>query len=44
VNLNSILIGTDDLGRLTGYYTKLFGEPAWIPRRNDRDSVGARNH
>jgi predicted enzyme related to lactoylglutathione lyase len=29
VNLNSILIGTDDLDRLTDYYTKLFGEPAW---------------
>ncbi|MGH8958434.1 MAG: VOC family protein [Acidimicrobiia bacterium] len=29
MNLNNILIGTDDLGRLTEYYTKLFGEPAW---------------
>jgi predicted enzyme related to lactoylglutathione lyase len=29
MNLNSILIGTDDPGRLTAYYTRLFGEPAW---------------
>ena len=29
MNLNSILIGSDDPQRLTEYYTKLFGEPAW---------------
>ena len=29
MNLNSILIGTDDPGRLIAYYTKLLGEPAW---------------
>jgi predicted enzyme related to lactoylglutathione lyase len=28
VNFNSILIGSDDPGRLVEYYTKLFGEPA----------------
>jgi predicted enzyme related to lactoylglutathione lyase len=29
MNLNSILIGTEDPKRLTEYYTKLFGKPAW---------------
>lgn len=29
MNLNSILIGSEDPQRLTDYYTKLFGEPAW---------------
>ncbi len=29
MNLNSILIGSEDPGRLAAYYTKLFGEPAW---------------
>ena len=29
MNLNSILIGSEDPTRLAGYYTKLFGEPAW---------------
>ena len=29
MNLNSILIGSEDPQRLTEYYTKLFGEPAW---------------
>jgi hypothetical protein len=29
MNLNSILIGSEDPKRLTDYYTKLFGEPAW---------------
>jgi predicted enzyme related to lactoylglutathione lyase len=29
VNLNSILIGSADPGRLADYYTKLFGEPGW---------------
>jgi predicted enzyme related to lactoylglutathione lyase len=29
VNLNSILIGTDDPGRLVAYYTRLFGEPGF---------------
>ena len=29
MNLNSILIGTEDPGRLTAYYTKVFGEPAF---------------
>jgi predicted enzyme related to lactoylglutathione lyase len=29
MNLNSILIGSEDPGRLTDYYTKLFGEPGW---------------
>jgi predicted enzyme related to lactoylglutathione lyase len=29
MNLNSILIGSEDPQRLIGYYSKLFGEPAW---------------
>jgi predicted enzyme related to lactoylglutathione lyase len=29
MNLNSILIGTDNAERLSTYYTKLFGEPGW---------------
>ncbi len=29
MNLNSILIGSEDPKRLAEYYTKLFGEPAW---------------
>lgn len=29
MNLNSILIGSEDPGRLAAYYTKLFGEPTW---------------
>ena len=29
MNLNSILIGSDDPQRLAEYYTRLFGEPAW---------------
>jgi predicted enzyme related to lactoylglutathione lyase len=29
MNLNSILIGSDDPQRLADYYTKVFGEPGW---------------
>jgi predicted enzyme related to lactoylglutathione lyase len=29
MNLNSILIGSQDPQRLTDYYTSLFGEPGW---------------
>jgi predicted enzyme related to lactoylglutathione lyase len=29
MNFNSILIGSENPQRLTEYYTKLFGEPAW---------------
>ncbi|MGZ8637417.1 MAG: VOC family protein [Actinomycetota bacterium] len=29
MNLNSILIGSEDPAKLKEYYTKLFGEPAW---------------
>jgi predicted enzyme related to lactoylglutathione lyase len=29
MNLNSILIGSEDPQRLADYYTKLFGEPGW---------------
>ena len=29
MNLNSILIGSEDPQRLVVYYTRLFGEPAW---------------
>jgi predicted enzyme related to lactoylglutathione lyase len=29
MNLNSILIGSEDPRRLVDYYTKLFGEPTW---------------
>jgi predicted enzyme related to lactoylglutathione lyase len=29
MNMNSVLIGSEDPKRLTEYYTKLFGEPGW---------------
>jgi predicted enzyme related to lactoylglutathione lyase len=29
MNLNSVLIGSEDPDRLTAYYTKLFGDPGW---------------
>ena len=29
MNFNSVLIGSDDPGRLAAYYTRLFGEPAF---------------
>ncbi len=29
MNLNSVLIGSEDPARLAEYYTRLFGEPAW---------------
>ncbi|MDQ2966663.1 MAG: hypothetical protein M3R57_12540 [Chloroflexota bacterium] len=29
MNLNSILIGSEDPQRLTEYYTRLFGKPGW---------------
>jgi predicted enzyme related to lactoylglutathione lyase len=29
MNLNSVLIGSEDPARLVAYYTKLFGEPTW---------------
>jgi predicted enzyme related to lactoylglutathione lyase len=29
MNLNSILIGSEDPLRLAAYYSKLFGEPGW---------------
>ena len=29
MNLNGILIGSEDPQRLSEYYTKLFGEPGW---------------
>jgi predicted enzyme related to lactoylglutathione lyase len=29
MNLNSILIGSEDPKRLSDYYTKLFGKPGW---------------
>ena len=29
MNFNSILIGTDDPGRLAAFYTEVFGEPAY---------------
>ncbi len=29
MDLNSILIGSEDPKRLTDYYTKLFGKPGW---------------
>jgi predicted enzyme related to lactoylglutathione lyase len=29
VNLNGILLGSEDPQRLRDYYTKLFGEPGW---------------
>jgi predicted enzyme related to lactoylglutathione lyase len=36
VNLNSILIGSEDPKRLADYYTKILGEPTW----NDQGYVG----
>lgn len=29
MNLNSVLLGSEDPGRLSAYFTKLFGEPGW---------------
>jgi predicted enzyme related to lactoylglutathione lyase len=29
MNLNGILIGSEDPARLTAYYTKVFGQPGW---------------
>jgi predicted enzyme related to lactoylglutathione lyase len=29
MNLNSILIGSENPGRLAAFYTRLFGEPGW---------------
>ena len=29
MNLNSILIGSEDPGRLAEYYSRLFGKPGW---------------
>ena len=29
MNLNGILLGSEDPQRLTAYYTRLFGEPGW---------------
>ena len=29
MNLNGILIGSEDPQRLTDYYTRLFGKPSW---------------
>ena len=29
MNLNNIMIGTEDPPKLAGFYTKLFGEPGW---------------
>jgi predicted enzyme related to lactoylglutathione lyase len=29
VNLNSVLIGSEDADRLASFYTSLFGEPEW---------------
>ena len=29
MDFNSVLIGSDDPGRLTAYYTKVFGEPTF---------------
>ena len=36
MNLNGIMIGSEDPKRLTDYYTKLFGDPAW----SDENFVG----
>jgi predicted enzyme related to lactoylglutathione lyase len=36
MNLNNILIGSEQPERLTTYYTKLFGEPMW----NENGYVG----
>ena len=36
MNLNSVLIGSEDPQRLADYYTKLFGEPGW----NEQGFIG----
>ena len=36
MNLNNVMIGTEDAPRLAAFYTKLFGEPAW----SDNDYTG----
>ena len=36
MNLNNVMIGSEDAPRLAAYYTKLFGEPAW----SDNDYTG----
>jgi predicted enzyme related to lactoylglutathione lyase len=36
MNLNSIMIGSEDPRRLTDYYARLFGKPAW----EDDDFMG----
>jgi predicted enzyme related to lactoylglutathione lyase len=36
VNLNSVLIGSEDPQRLAEYYTRLFGEPGW----NEQGFIG----
>jgi predicted enzyme related to lactoylglutathione lyase len=35
MNLNSILIGSENPQRLTEYYTKLFGKPSWDADNDD---------
>lgn len=37
MNLNSILTGSEDPGRLAEYYTKLFGTPTWTSRSPEED-------
>ena len=29
MNLNNVMIGTEDAPKLAAFYTKLFGDPAW---------------
>ncbi len=29
MNLNSVLLGSEDPGRLSAYFSRLFGEPGW---------------
>lgn len=34
MNLNSIMLGTEDPVRLADFYTKVFGEPVWKDEEN----------
>jgi hypothetical protein len=36
MNLNGILVGSHDPQRLTGYSTRLLGEPGWAEGTSER--------
>ncbi|MFI5261740.1 MAG: VOC family protein [Candidatus Limnocylindrales bacterium] len=41
MNLNGILIGSDDPQRLAGYYSRLFGAPGWTEGGYTAWQIGA---